>query len=149
MNISVNGQLVPPISDGVLIAAQIHGEHRVGELLRQPTVRNDDGLEQRLDEYLGGGFCLVGSQRKDLELGTEATAVWRRLAGHSIALENFEISEGHWDPLFDRYRAAVIRPDRYIFGVVDADHDTNRLIIELGRQLSLSTERSHARGERS
>jgi hypothetical protein len=31
----------------------------------------------------------------------------------------------------------VIRPDRYVFGVVDDDWDLDRLLGELGRKLAL------------
>jgi len=40
-------------------------------------------------------------------------------------------------PLFDRHAAAVVRPDRYIFGVVDAAWNLDRLLSELARKLAL------------
>ena len=36
-----------------------------------------------------------------------------------------------------RLAEAGLRPDRYVFGVVDDDGDLDRLLIELGRKLAL------------
>jgi 3-(3-hydroxy-phenyl)propionate hydroxylase len=137
ININASGPIVPPMRGGILIPEQSPDEHRVGTLLRQPSIRDGDGVEQRLDEILGGGFCLVGRKSEDLELGSEAGAVFARLGGRSIALEDLQIVEGEWDELFDSHPTAVIRPDRYVFGVVDEAWKLDRLLIELGRNLCL------------
>jgi 3-(3-hydroxy-phenyl)propionate hydroxylase len=136
--IDVGGPIVPPLRGGSLIPQQSNDEHRVGQLLRQPTVRDSDGGEQRLDEILGGSFCLVGRQSDDLALGPEATAILEHVGGRSIALEDLQVIEGEWDDLFDAHPATVIRPDRYIFGVVDEKWSLDRLVLELGRTLCLA-----------
>jgi hypothetical protein len=41
------------------------------------------------------------------------------------------------DRLFDAHPAAVLRPDRYVFGVVDEEWDLDRLLALLGRKLAL------------
>ena len=51
--------------------------------------------------------------------------------------ELIKIVEGARDRLFDDHVAAVVRPDRYVFGVVDEDWDLDRLVLELGRKLAL------------
>jgi len=135
--INVGGPIVPPMRGGILIPEQSQGGQRVGELLRQPSVRDGDGMEQRLDEFLGSGFCLVGRKSEDLELSAEAGAVFARLGGRSIALADLQIVEGEWDELFDSHPTAVVRPDRYIFGVVDEAWNLDRLLIELGRNMCL------------
>jgi 3-(3-hydroxy-phenyl)propionate hydroxylase len=150
IDINVGGSLVPPMRGGVLIAEQFDDAHRVGQLLRQPIVRDQSGQEQRFDEFLEGGFCVVGRQQQDLVLGEEASAILSQLGGRSIALEDFELVAEKWDPLFDNYPAALIRPDRYIFGVVDEDHSLDQLVIQLGRMLYLSSmSGTSIRGERS
>ena len=90
-----------------------------------------------VDDFLGSGFCLVGRKSEDLELSAEAGAVFARLGGRSIALADLQIAEGEWDELFDSHPTAVVRPDRYIFGVVDEAWNLDRLLIELGRNMCL------------
>ncbi len=109
----------------------------VGVLMRQPTIRRSDGVECRLDELLGRGFAVVGRKESDLRLGSEASAILRRLDARTVSLEGLEVTRGEADRLFDTHPAAVLRPDRYVFGVVDEDWDLDRLLVELGRKLVL------------
>jgi 3-(3-hydroxy-phenyl)propionate hydroxylase/flavoprotein hydroxylase len=131
------GRTVPPLRDGVLMGPQTGGDHPVGGMLRQPTVRRPDGSECRLDELLGPGFALVGRKESDLQLGPEARAILRRIGGRTLSLEGLEVSRGEADQLFDAHSAAVVRPDRYIFGVVDENWNLDQLLLELGRELAL------------
>ena len=75
INIDIAGPLVPPMRTGCFVPGQLTSDQRVGELFHQPTVLDDDGDVQRLDEYLGGGFCLVGRKPTDLALGPRGK--WR------------------------------------------------------------------------
>jgi 3-(3-hydroxy-phenyl)propionate hydroxylase len=131
------GRTAPPLRGGVLVDEQIGGEHPVGALLRQPTVRAKDGAACRLDELLGRGFAVVGRKASDLRLGPAARDVLRRLDGRTVSLDDLEIARGPMDRLFDAHPAAVVRPDRYVFGVVDEAWDLDRLVLELGRKLAL------------
>jgi 3-(3-hydroxy-phenyl)propionate hydroxylase len=131
------GRTIPPLRDGVLIAEQIRRDSPVGHLLRQPTVRDAAGLERRLDELCGPDFALVGRKQSDLRLSAESQALMERLGGRAVALEDLEVTKGELDTLFDAHAAAVLRPDRYVFGVVDDEWDLDRLLAELGRKLAL------------
>lgn len=132
------GRLVPPLRDGALVAEQIGVPHTsVGELLRQPTVRDESGETRRFDEYLGRGFVIVGRSRADLEMGDEAAALWQRLGGSGLVLEGIEAAVGEHDPLFERHAAALVRPDRYVFGVVDEKWDLDRLVLALAEALAV------------
>jgi 3-(3-hydroxy-phenyl)propionate hydroxylase len=131
------GRAAPPLREGVLVDEQTGAGGPVGFLLRQPSIRQRDGVECRLDELLGRGFVVVGRKEGDLRLGAEAHAVLQQLGGRAVSLESLEVTEGEMDHLFDAHPAAVLRPDRYIFGVVDAQWDLDRLILELGRKLAL------------
>ena len=131
------GRSAPPLRSGVLVEAQTREGLPVGSLLRQPTVRRTDGVECRLDELLGGGFAVVGRKASDLRLGSEASAILQRLEARSTNLEGLEVTRGELDHLFDAHAAVVLRPDRYIFGVVDEEWDLDRLVVELGRKLGL------------
>jgi len=131
------GRNVPPLRQGILIDSQTGGESPVGRLLRQPTVRDAAGSECRLDELLGRGFAVVGRKQSDLRLGDPANAVLERLGGRCLCLEELEVIEGAVDSLFDSHPAVVLRPDRYIFGVVDDHWSLDHLIAELARKLFL------------
>ncbi len=132
-----DGRLVPPLRAGVLIGGQIGPESPVGNLIRQPTLRGPDGAERRFDDLLGRGFAIVGREHADLKLGKEASAIWQALGGTSAALAGWSVSLGELDRLFETHPAVVLRPDRYVFGVVDAVWDLDRLVRELGRLLRL------------
>jgi hypothetical protein len=54
-----------------------------------------------------------------------------------LDLEGLRVVQGDHDPLFDVHSAVVVRPDRYIFGVVDADWKLDRLLSELARKMCL------------
>jgi 3-(3-hydroxy-phenyl)propionate hydroxylase len=131
------GRTVPPLRGGVLVDDQVRRGQPVGALLRQPTVRSPGGGECRLDDLLGRGFAVVGRKQGDLRLGSEAGAVLRKLGGKLVSLEGLEVTGGEADRLFEAHPAAVLRPDRYVFGVVDEAWSLDRLLVELGRKLAL------------
>jgi hypothetical protein len=68
-------------------------------------------------------------------MSPEAKALFDRLGGHEVALADFELVEGSWDSLLDAHPAALIRADRYVFGVVDDKRSLDRLVFELGTML--------------
>ncbi len=136
------GRRMPPLRDGVLVDEQTGADRPVGNLLGQPSVRGLDGSECRFDDLLGSGFAVVGRKRSDLRLGREGEAILERLDGRALGLEDLTIVRGEHDPLFDTHPALVLRPDRYIFGVVDADWNLDRLLAELARKLCLGSNAS-------
>jgi 3-(3-hydroxy-phenyl)propionate hydroxylase len=130
------GRDAPPLRDGVLIASQLREELPVGSLLRQPTLRRG-GETLRLDALLGRGFAVLGREAKDVRLGAEAAAVLERLGGRTATLDGCEVAEGALDRVFEQSPAVVLRPDRYVFGVVDAEWSLDRLLLALGEKLAL------------
>ncbi len=132
-----DGQLVPMLRGGTLVAEQIKAGSAVGRLLYQPTVRTDGGSPVRLDEHLGRHFAILARTRADLQLSDEARRQLERLGGRVVSLDELEVVEGRYDPLFEHHPAAVVRPDRYVFGVVDSDHDLEGLMRELANRLHL------------
>jgi len=134
---SARGYGVPPLRGGVLVAEQIRPGQPTGRLLVQPTLRGADGAPFRLDELLGRGFAIVGRTPADLHVGPRARSILDRLGFRSVSLEGLEVVRGESDRLFDDHPAAIIRPDRYVFGVVDDAWDLDRLLVELGRKLRL------------
>lgn len=131
-----DGELVPPLRAGTLHAPQIGPASPVGRAFFQPDVRAD-GRVCRFDELLGTGFAIVGRSPKDVVLGDGARAVWERLGGRTLAIDSLDVEVGKFDPLFDDHAAAVLRPDRFVFGVVDDQNDLDSLVGDLARRLAL------------
>jgi hypothetical protein len=121
----------------VLQRGQLADDSSVGCLLRQPTLREPGGAARRLDPWLGRGFSVIARQESDLRVGVAAEARRRRLGAPTHPREGLEVAEGELDHLFERHPAAVVRPDRYVYGLVDADHDLDRVLETLGRGLAL------------
>jgi 3-(3-hydroxy-phenyl)propionate hydroxylase len=132
------GRSVPPLRGGVLQRGQLADDSSVGCLLRQPTLREPGGAARRLDAWLGRGFSVIARKESDLRVGVAAEALLRRLGARTLALKDLEVAEGELDHLFERHPAAVVRPDRYVFGVVDDAVGLDRLVEALGRKLALA-----------
>ncbi|MGH0035390.1 MAG: bifunctional 3-(3-hydroxy-phenyl)propionate/3-hydroxycinnamic acid hydroxylase [Myxococcota bacterium] len=131
------GRTAPPLRGGVLVDAQVRDDGAVGNLMRQPSVRTPGGSTVRLDELLGKGFAVVGRKPGDLQMGAEAAAVVERLGARTLSLSDLELAEGSLDSLFDSHPAVVLRPDRYVFGVVDDAWSLDRLLGQLASRLAL------------
>ena len=108
-----------------------------GGLFAQPTVADQFGNECRFDELLGRGFAVVGRDSAALECSDESRAILDLLDARCVATAGLELRRGVFDWLLDDHSAAIVRPDRYVFGVVNATWSLDRLIHELARKLGL------------
>ncbi|MCR9098201.1 MAG: bifunctional 3-(3-hydroxy-phenyl)propionate/3-hydroxycinnamic acid hydroxylase [bacterium] len=130
-----------PIEGGALNEPQRAEGVPIGHTLRQPQVRprGTDAAAQRLDGLLGDDFALVGRTEADLALDAEAAALAETVGLRPVALDAFEVVEGALDYVFDRSPAVLVRPDRYVFGVVDEATDASALVRRLAEKLSLAS----------
>jgi len=131
------GRQAPPLRDGVLVTEQIAAGRPVGSILLQPRLREAGGEPFPLDERLGSGFAVVGRTRADLEMDAHARGVLERLGGRAVDLDGLERVEGGADTVFEAHPAVVVRPDRYLFGVVDEAWPLDRLMRRLGERVGL------------
>jgi 3-(3-hydroxy-phenyl)propionate hydroxylase len=129
------GREAPPLRDGVILVEQVSDTGSTGYLFQQPIVRHTDGREFRLDEALGGGFALVS--RGPLELDEAAQAIAERLPITLVPLADLSLVRGHFDRLFEQCDAALVRPDRYVFGHTTDDLDASALVARLANALGL------------
>ncbi len=53
-----------------------------------------------------------------------------------VDLSGLELVRGHRDRLFGAHAAALVRPDRYVFGVTDDAHSLDDLIADLTTKLN-------------
>ncbi len=91
----------------------------------------------RLDELLGRGFAVVARTEADAAVGPGARRILDRLGARVVSLEGLAVVRGEMDRLFEDHPAVLLRPDRFVFGVVDEVYDLDRLVAELVRSLSL------------
>ncbi len=128
------GRTAPPLRGGVVIEEQVGDGKPAGHLFAQPTVRAADG-EAMLDELLGQGFAVVARGASELVLSEASRTFLSRLGAPTILLDELEPSHGRFDALFESAGAAVVRPDRYVFGVADEEHSLDRLVESLEAKL--------------
>ncbi len=107
----------------------------IGEPLRQPRVcvcrRKAVVIRMGLDELLGLEFALVGRRASDLELSADRLGIAR------VAIEDARVVEGKLDRIFQKTPALLVRPDRYVYGVVDTEISIDDLFQELAQQIAL------------
>jgi len=132
------GRTQPPMREGVIHVDQVAQEGSTGHLFRQPDVRDQTGCECKLDSLLGAGFAVVARTAEDLALSAESARILARVGGRCVTLEGLEPIRGRFDRLFESSAAAVIRPDRYVFGHTTADVTLDVLIGELAGMLHLT-----------
>jgi 3-(3-hydroxy-phenyl)propionate hydroxylase len=132
------GRAAPPLHGGVITVEQV-GDGSTGYLLRQPTVRPPGGEPCRLDELLGRGFAVVARDDAAFaELGDESRRTLERIGARLVSLEGVEVVEGELDRLFETSPCAIVRPDRYVMGVVDDAWPLDRLVGSLAEKLWIS-----------
>ncbi len=137
------GREQPPIRDGIVYKRQLSvsntnsaGKGPTGQLLRQPIVRTRDGHEYRLDDLLGTGFAIVSKAPQ--KLSATSTRIIKLLEARQVLLGDLKIVKGHFDQLFEFADAAIIRPDRLVYGHTDQTTTIDDLIEELGRQIGFT-----------
>ncbi len=130
------GRTVPPLRHGLVVTEQVSDLGVTGYLFSQPTVRTTDGRTTMLDELLGPGFAIVARDAASVRLGSERRSWFEDFGGRIVALDGLQIVEGGRDRLFDAHEAAVVRPDRYVYGVTDQHHTLDDLVARLEAQLA-------------
>jgi 3-(3-hydroxy-phenyl)propionate hydroxylase len=145
-------RLIPPLAGG-LIDCDERGQPRgaAGSLFPQPTVATSDGRTALLDDVLPPVFLVV-SRTIDAQsaLSERALATLRRIGAIRVVLRSPEdpefAQEGvvtlvAQDKLYQQWlgetgtTAAVVRPDRYIYGVGRTGRDLARLVDTLSNAL--------------
>ncbi|HEY2773794.1 MAG TPA: bifunctional 3-(3-hydroxy-phenyl)propionate/3-hydroxycinnamic acid hydroxylase [Candidatus Binatia bacterium] len=129
------GRSAPPLRRGLVVEEQVSDAGVAGYMISQPTVAAGGGRRLRLDEILGSGFAVVGRDRASLAMSEASRAVLARMGATTTELSSLPAVAGHHDRLFDAHGAAIVRPDRYVFGVTDAAHSLDDLVLRLEQKL--------------
>jgi 3-(3-hydroxy-phenyl)propionate hydroxylase len=124
---------MPPLGDGIRAK-----EAPAGELFAQPVVRLGDGTEHRLDDVLGGGFAVVGLPDRAAALVAAAAAIEAStgIGARAVVVTSpsspprlpnaqdailVEDAGTKLVPWLNEHGAAIVRPDRYVFGAARTD----------------------------
>jgi 3-(3-hydroxy-phenyl)propionate hydroxylase len=132
------GREQPPLRAGALIVDQVSDTGSTGYLFRQPVVKDGDGREFHLDELLGPGFAVVGKTRDALVLSELSRSIVDTLGGKLVTLEGLSPVRGDFDALFGESDAAIVRPDRIVFGHTTDALTLDELVEDLAEKLSLT-----------
>ena len=133
------GRVALAIKTGALLMEQAERGFPIGEPLRQPRLRSiATGETRRMDEWIGRGFALIGRSAADLHRSSDANALVENIEFATIALDEFEVVEGEIDHAFERTPTVLLRPDRYVFGVVEEDFEVDALIGRWADALSVA-----------
>ena len=132
------GRSAPPLHGGAIMVDQISDEGSTGYLFRQPRVSVSGGDPVWLDELLGPGFSVVARTEADLVVSDGNRRFLDEIGAHLVSLEGVEATEGDIDRLFETSAAAIIRPDRYVFGASGDDLDLDQLVSALAAKLAFA-----------
>jgi 3-(3-hydroxy-phenyl)propionate hydroxylase len=137
---------LPSLAGGV-IHRDANGNTAAGSGLFTPQGRlRRDGIEDRGDEFLGGGFQLWCLKDPATHLSDEARATLDRLGckvgvfGDAASAHALEDIDGTYSAFLDNLDAdfAIVRPDFYVFGAVKAVA-LNALVADLAVRLHSTT----------
>lgn len=142
-----NRQKIIPDLTGGLIAS---GSPAAGTLFPQPFIRTDKEV-LRLDDLMAGEFAIVAASADALKALTPSSRrTWTDLGGQFVIIQSAPRAQVHGDMLvfdeterlfadwLDQYRinAAVIRPDRAVFGGARTADELNALIGRVAQGLT-------------
>jgi 3-(3-hydroxy-phenyl)propionate hydroxylase len=124
---------IPDLSAGIIDRAT------GGMLFVQPRIRTDAG-EQLLDDVVKPGFLLAtGDATVQGWLTPRSRAVWERAGGQWAVIAECDEVFRDW---MERQRCpvALVRPDRYVFGLASTPAELNRLVERFGAHLFAESE---------
>ena len=145
-------RLIPPLAGG-LIDCDERGQPRepAGSLFPQPTVKTSDGRTALLDDVLPPVFLVVsrtidaqsGLSERDLSMLRRigALRVVLRSRGNPDSAQDGVVTLVAQDGLYEQWldetgtAAAVVRPDRYVYGAGRTNQDLARLVDKLSGAL--------------
>jgi 3-(3-hydroxy-phenyl)propionate hydroxylase len=125
------GRTAPPLRRGLVIEEQVSDTGVTGYLFSQPTVRTRAGSEVMLDHLLGRGFSVVARSAEEICLSDDNRAWLGHIGATIVDVSPLEVVRGSFDRLFASHGAAIVRPDRYVFGVTDGAHNLDQLVERL------------------
>ncbi len=133
------GRDLPPVRAGIIQRSQVSDTGLTGYLLRQPRVRDKQGVECLLDELLGAGFSIVGKNAAALTTSPDLDGLIQVLAIEKVDLSQLTLVQGRFDEAMDALDALIVRPDRVVYGHTEAGLSLNTLLRQLALQLGIQS----------
>jgi len=139
---TIRQKFIPDLVSGLIAP----GAELAGRLFVQPHVRAPDGRTCRLDDLLKPEFAIVTLAAQQMAwLSETSRAAWQRLSGERVVIAasgdscdaNGILSVVERDGLFADWMrqhgvsAAIVRPDRYVFGAAHSAEQLNMLVERL------------------
>jgi 3-(3-hydroxy-phenyl)propionate hydroxylase len=136
---TIRQKFIPDLTSGLIAP----GAKLAGRLFVQPHAQAADGRVRRLDDLLKPGFAIVTATPAAMSWVSEASlACWRRLGGERVVIAasgESSLRDGimtvvESGRLFadwmrdNRVEAAMVRPDRYVFGAAENAGQLNMLM---------------------
>lgn len=132
------GREQPPIRDGVVMRGQVNDTGLTGYLLPQPIVQSNDSRTCRLDDLFGEGFTLI-SMNEPPELTESDRRLIKTLNIRVVILKDLTPVRGKFHKVFLQGHAAIVRPDRIVFGQTNESTSLSELLNHLAAKLSYRT----------
>ena len=101
----------------------------------QPLINNDN-QKILLDRVMGSNFALI-TKEKEFHFSEKAQLIVDLLNLQIIKLESNDDDEGRLDPIFEKYKAILVRPDKYVYGGVETTETISEMIESLSSEFSL------------
>ena len=85
---------------------------------------------------MGSNFALI-TKEKEFHFSEKAQLIVDLLNLQIIKLESNDDDEGRLDPIFEKYKAILVRPDKYVYGGVETTETISEMIESLSSEFSL------------
>jgi 3-(3-hydroxy-phenyl)propionate hydroxylase len=148
---TVRQRFIPDLAEGVIDRRP--DAKAAGTLFVQPRVKGPDAADRLLDDLVQQRFLIVtGTPDVQAWLAPASRDKWRRLQGERLVVRSggrepgaaaaddvrdFVETDGLFADWLARHgaAAAVVRPDRYVFGLADSPEVLNRLVSDVHDQV--------------
>ena len=108
-----------------------------GVPIPQPVLIKNNKKEM-LDRVINGNFAVL-TQEANLDLTDKAKSIIDLLSIRLVTIEPNEDSEERLKTVFERYKAVLVRPDKYNYGGVEDISSLSEMIESLEKEFSLNT----------
>ncbi len=122
----------PRLHSGVLSqGSEEESGKAFGFVAPQPKVSLHGNPESRLDDVIGSKFAIVSKSDVSDQISPENKAFMERLDVQQVVLPEEARTSKELDLVLGFNEAVILRPDRYVFGVVNAERGLNDQLDQL------------------
>jgi 3-(3-hydroxy-phenyl)propionate hydroxylase len=146
---TIRQDFIPGLETGIIDSAKTPP---AGTLFIQPQVVTSEGKSALLDDILQPRFLIVGVEAEVMDwMDADAIRAWTAIGGERVVLSGSDTPLAHQLPdavyLLDARgdltawlkkcdgRVAIVRPDRYVYGVAKNAQDLNRMLADVTKSL--------------